>query len=254
MARVPLVFSQGHHPHPKLAFGPPLPVGIHGPRELIDAELLEPWSPGLAERLNTVLPEGLRILSGEALPAIPNLRRPSLAQLARRARYRLDIADLPETRRTHFAATARAFAAVESCVVDRTYWTPESSREALDWEAPMDTVVGGTGAMPARDRRPPGKVKETRRVDLKQALLRLEPAGTAAIRDANRDGTPASSAPGPVPGCSWIMEAWLDHPRGHVANPRVVLEQLFHFSPEEQARVQVTREAILREDSTPLAG
>ena len=50
------------------------------------------------------------------------------------------------------------------------------------------------------------------------------------------------------------MDAWLDHPQGHVANPRVVPEQLFHFSPEEQARVQVTREAILREDGMPLAG
>jgi radical SAM family uncharacterized protein/radical SAM-linked protein len=272
MARVPLVFSEGHHPHPKLAFGPPLPVGIDGPAELIDAELLEPWSKGLAERLNSVLPEGLNILGGEALPAIPNLRRPSLAQLARRARYRLDLADLPEARRIHFAATALAFAAMDSCVVDRTYWTPESSREVLDWEAPMDTAVGGTGAMPARDhvgdsasagardrndsrdRRPPGKVKETRRVDLKQALLRLEPAGVEASPDVNRDGNEAVAAPGPAPGSSWIMEAWLDHPRGHVANPRVVLEQLFRLSPEEQARVHVTREAILREDGTHLAG
>ena len=118
----------------------------------------------------------------------------------------------------------------------------------------MDTAVGGTGATPARDRLLPGKMKETRRVDLRQALLRLEPAAFEATQDANGNGTPASFGAASATGSSWIMEAWLDHPRGHVANPRVVLEQLFHLSPEEQARVQVTREAILREDGTPLAG
>ena len=145
----------------------------------------------------------------------------------------------------------------------------------------MDTAVGGTGAMPARDhadetgespdggrsapssrrdrhdsrdRRPHGKVKETRRVDLKQALLRLEPVEGEATRGGSLDGASRSSAPAPAAGCCWTMEAWLDHPNGHVANPRVVLEQLFRLSPEEQARVQVTREAILREDGAPLAG
>ena len=97
-------------------------------------------------------------------------------------------------------------------------------------------------------------MKGTRRVDLKQALLRLEPAGVEASPDVNRDGNEAVAVPGPAPGSSWIMEAWLDHPRGHVANPRVVLEQLFRLSPEEQARVHVTREAILREDGTRLVG
>ncbi len=295
MARVPLAFSQGHHPHPKLAFGPPLPVGIHGLAELIDAELLEPWSPGLADRLNSVLPEGLRILSGEALPAVPNLRRPSLAQLARRARYRIDLAALPAARRTHFEDVARAFAALESCVVDRTYWVPESSREALDWEAPMDPGAadresgsgpepnedlaapghggpeGGAGdtsagegrpgaprpqrpaphdARDARGRRPQGKGKTIRRVDLKQAVLRLEP--TEPDRSTHPD--PPAEPRSPAPRATWSMELWLDHPGGHVANPRVVLEQLFHLSPEEQARVQVTREAILGPDGAALVG
>jgi hypothetical protein len=167
-------------------------------------------------------------------------------------------------------------------VVERTYWIPESSREALDWEAPMEPVAGDSGATPSRDlgddhpaaisrgpedneraasaegdrsettgpprrarrdssdargRRSPGKTKETRRVDLKLALLRLEPAGP--------DPAPANAS-------AWTLELWLDHPGGHVANPRVVLEQLFHLSPEEQARVRVTREAILGEDGTPL--
>jgi radical SAM family uncharacterized protein/radical SAM-linked protein len=275
MARVPLAFSLGHHPHPKLAFGPPLPVGIDGPGELIDAELLEPWSAGLAERLNAVLPEGLRIRGGEALPAVPNLRRPSLAQQARRARYRLDLGDLPAARRAQFAATARAFAAMDSCVVARTYWTPESPREAIDWETPMDaapaasgTVGAGesgppgthtvaparTGRRDSRDRRTGGKPKEARMVDLKRALLRLEPVGIGAPTAGSSRQDRSATASEIAGGSSWTLEAWLDEPNGQVANPRVVLEQLFGLSPEEQARVHVTREAILREDGTPLAG
>ncbi|NLC39201.1 MAG: DUF2344 domain-containing protein, partial [Clostridia bacterium] len=35
-ASLPLAFSRGFNPHPKISFGPPLPVGVSGRREYLD--------------------------------------------------------------------------------------------------------------------------------------------------------------------------------------------------------------------------
>ncbi len=58
---LPLAFTQGHHPHIKMSFGPPLPLGFRSRAEVFDLELSRPPGVDLAERLNAVLPEGLRV-------------------------------------------------------------------------------------------------------------------------------------------------------------------------------------------------
>lgn len=145
MARVPLAFSQGHHPHPKLSFGPPLPVGIEGEGELFDADLLEPWHDGLAARLNAVLPEGIRILAGAPIAVIPGVQRQAIAVLAKKAGYRIDLSALPAERRAAFPAVLEEFAACAERPVERSHWTPARSREALDWEAPWDPAAAAGG-------------------------------------------------------------------------------------------------------------
>ncbi len=69
-AGFPLVYSQGHHPHPKLTLGPALPLGTESLAELGD---LRVWAvPPLAEaqaRANEFLPEGLRLDAVWVLPA-----------------------------------------------------------------------------------------------------------------------------------------------------------------------------------------
>jgi radical SAM superfamily enzyme YgiQ (UPF0313 family) len=57
---LPLSFSEGFHPHPKISAGPSLAVGMEGFKEFFDVELLEQAepSPGL---LNRFLPPGLSI-------------------------------------------------------------------------------------------------------------------------------------------------------------------------------------------------
>jgi len=60
-SELPLAFSQGHHPHIKMSFGPPLPLGHRSRAECFDLELTRPPGVDLAERLNTVLPDGLRV-------------------------------------------------------------------------------------------------------------------------------------------------------------------------------------------------
>lgn len=58
---LPLAFTQGHHPHLKMSFGPPLPLGFRSQAEVFDLELSRPPGVDLTERLNAVLPDGLRV-------------------------------------------------------------------------------------------------------------------------------------------------------------------------------------------------
>jgi len=60
---LPLAYSQGHHPHLKMSFGPPLPLGHRSRAEVFDLEFSQPPAVDLAERLNAVLPPGLRVLA-----------------------------------------------------------------------------------------------------------------------------------------------------------------------------------------------
>lgn len=62
-ANIPLVFSQGFHPAPKISFGPPLPVGYESIAEFLDFLTTEriPASEFLT-RLNHVLPGEIQII------------------------------------------------------------------------------------------------------------------------------------------------------------------------------------------------
>ena len=62
-SELPLAFTQGHHPHLKQSFGPPLPLGYRSRAEVFDLEFSKPPGVDLEQRLNAVLPEGLEVLS-----------------------------------------------------------------------------------------------------------------------------------------------------------------------------------------------
>jgi radical SAM-linked protein len=65
---LPLVFSEGFSPHPRLHAGPPLPVGIVGAAEWIDIELAVDLDPEeIARRLNAVAQPGLTFLGGRVV-------------------------------------------------------------------------------------------------------------------------------------------------------------------------------------------
>jgi radical SAM family uncharacterized protein/radical SAM-linked protein len=59
---LPLAYSQGHHPHLKMSFGPPLPLGFRSRAEVFDLELDRAPATDLVQRLNAVLPGSLRVL------------------------------------------------------------------------------------------------------------------------------------------------------------------------------------------------
>jgi len=62
-SELPLAFTQGHHPHLKFSFGPPLPLGHRSRSEVFDLELTRPPGVDLKERLDAVLPDGLQVLA-----------------------------------------------------------------------------------------------------------------------------------------------------------------------------------------------
>ncbi len=65
-ARLPLRFTEGFHPLPKVSFPEALPVGIESFDEIMQIELSNPVAPdAIKEALNKTLPEGLSALKVE---------------------------------------------------------------------------------------------------------------------------------------------------------------------------------------------
>ncbi|MEW6660356.1 MAG: TIGR03960 family B12-binding radical SAM protein [Thermodesulfobacteriota bacterium] len=68
-SRLPLSFSDGFHPLPRVAFHGALPVGVESLAETLDLELAQSLDAGkVVEILNAVLPQGLKILHVQSLP------------------------------------------------------------------------------------------------------------------------------------------------------------------------------------------
>jgi radical SAM-linked protein len=69
-AQVPILFSQGFNPHPRIAFGPALSVGMESEAEYLDMET-DPFVDLLliTKALNKTLPEGIRILESRIVPS-----------------------------------------------------------------------------------------------------------------------------------------------------------------------------------------
>lgn len=62
-ARLPLAYTEGFNPHPRLTFAAPLPVGVEGQDEYMELDLESPMPPSLlAGKLNACVPAGLEIL------------------------------------------------------------------------------------------------------------------------------------------------------------------------------------------------
>ena len=67
-AKLPLAYSQGFTPHPKISFATALPVGYGSVAELLDVTLTERLDPDeVKERFNAGLPDDLRMLGAAFL-------------------------------------------------------------------------------------------------------------------------------------------------------------------------------------------
>ncbi|MBI5559729.1 MAG: TIGR03960 family B12-binding radical SAM protein, partial [Deltaproteobacteria bacterium] len=88
-AGIPVTYSAGFHPLPEIVFSDALPVGMESMDEHMDVILdsaapLGVWGPErLATLFNSVLPEGLKVLSAQFIP----LQLPSLSAIIRAQKY-----------------------------------------------------------------------------------------------------------------------------------------------------------------------
>jgi radical SAM family uncharacterized protein/radical SAM-linked protein len=68
-ADLPLRFSEGFHPMPRIVFAEALPVGLESLSEIVDMELEGRIAPcEVMERLNKTLPQGIKILEAQERP------------------------------------------------------------------------------------------------------------------------------------------------------------------------------------------
>ncbi|MGI6587489.1 MAG: TIGR03936 family radical SAM-associated protein [Peptococcia bacterium] len=87
-AHLPLAFSEGYSPHPRVAYASALAVGVTSEGEYLDLELEEDLpAREVVERLNFILPPGLKVLG--AVPVTK--RKKSLMAIINMARYRVSI-------------------------------------------------------------------------------------------------------------------------------------------------------------------
>jgi radical SAM-linked protein len=88
-AGVPLAYSQGFSPHPRITIAMPLPVGCTGGREEVDVLTTEPLcGEEMIALLEPALPTGIKVVSAAPVP----LRAPARPALIRRADYEVALA------------------------------------------------------------------------------------------------------------------------------------------------------------------
>ena len=67
--KLPIRYSGGFHPLPRVSFPDALPTGIESDAEIIDLELLAPYDPqALLTALNNALPQGICVLTAVDIP------------------------------------------------------------------------------------------------------------------------------------------------------------------------------------------
>jgi len=83
-ADIPLKFSQGFNPHPKISFAAPLAVGVSSEGEYLTIELEEHIdAKEFEDRLNKVLPEGIKFVKSKYI----DIKSKSLMSIVEDATY-----------------------------------------------------------------------------------------------------------------------------------------------------------------------
>lgn len=89
-AELPLAYSQGFHPQPKMNIAAALPLGFSSRCEVLDMRMLQDVSlDGLQEKLQQTLPTGIRVLSVESVDE----KAPTLQTQVSSAEYEVTLRD-----------------------------------------------------------------------------------------------------------------------------------------------------------------
>ncbi|MBI2287648.1 MAG: DUF2344 domain-containing protein [Chloroflexi bacterium] len=143
-AQIPLAYSEGFSPHPRISLAAPLPVGITSEAELMDILVTRPVSPHwFSSTVSQQLPPGIAILGVYQI----GLMLPSLQSQVRYAEYRVEVAAEKEAEATK--AAIAALLSLESLPWHHQRDTGQRSYdlralidelEFTEWDAPYCTI------------------------------------------------------------------------------------------------------------------
>lgn len=169
-AKVPIAFSQGFSPKPRVSFGPALPVGVESDAEYLDLALSEKCDPAeIAERLRAELPDGFELI------AVEPIDRKTLSLQRGIAEMEFSVAFPPEWS-GDLAGAVAAFAGEGRFTVQRERPAPKGRK-------------GGRG------RRGPPPAPRIREIDLKELVCGVALQGEREVRFSVRNFEEGSVRP-----------------------------------------------------------
>ena len=137
-AGVPILFSQGFHPHPKFSFATATSVGIESWAEYMDMFVAAGCGADeVQRRLNKVLPDGMRILDAE----IVDLKAPSLSPQMIATHYRMKI---DEALCEDLSGKCERFLAHDSFVIQRL---KKGERQTIDLRSEAVSLFAAAGSI-----------------------------------------------------------------------------------------------------------
>jgi len=135
-ARVPMAYSSGFHPHPRISYAGAAPTGSASEAEYLEIGLAERLDPdSVRETLDAVMPDGLDVIGVAESPG------GSLADLLTASRWQLDTTAEPDA----LEAAAAAFLAADAVPVERM--TKKGMREFDSRAAVASLTVSGASLL-----------------------------------------------------------------------------------------------------------
>jgi len=129
---VPILFSQGFHPHPRFSFATATSVGVESQAEYMDMFVeAGTTASDVMERLNRALPEGLHVLEAE----MADLKAASLSTLIDKTRYRITFDAIMSDRLEGLCAD---FIAQEAYVIHRK---KKGETQSIDLRSQLDSLT-----------------------------------------------------------------------------------------------------------------
>jgi radical SAM-linked protein len=217
-AAVPMAYSAGFSPHPKVSYAGAAPTGIASEAEYLEIGLAERCDPErLRAELDSALPDGLDVLEiVETPPPPPNVKADSLADLLEASVWEVR---LPGVDRAAAGRAVEAFLAADRAEVSRM---TKNGLRTFDARAAVVRVTVGSDQPEDRAAATPGgraEASEAPRCAILQVVVRHV---TPAVRpDDVLAGLASIGAltPPTTPAVTRLAQGPLDESAGTVSDP-----------------------------------
>jgi radical SAM-linked protein len=146
-ARIPLAYSQGFNPRPKMQFASGLPLGTTGTAEIVDIIVTRAVDPADAlAHIRAALPVGIELHSVQEVP----LKSPTLQHLLRQAEYRVLVET--ELSAAELSRRIREVLATDKIIQTRYRRKKEEAFDLRPWlhELQLDSLADGQACLHMR--------------------------------------------------------------------------------------------------------